>query len=119
MKNTFEFDFAEYHGKIHMEEFLISMGNKDQAKIVAYINKLIELLDQNSYPHSKISKYLREGIFELRVNLKNRTTRNLYFFEKNKMIIFTHGFIKKSNKTPKKEIEKAITIKKYWKQENE
>jgi phage-related protein len=54
---------------------------------------------------------LRNGIFELKVRHTNKTTRSLYFYFVDKMIIFTNGFIKKTNKTPKQEIEKALRYK--------
>lgn len=53
------------------------------------------------------SKYLRDGIFELRCQSGNNISRILYFFYCNNKIIMTNGFIKKTNKTPKKEIELA------------
>jgi len=54
---------------------------------------------------------LEDGIFELKVELQNRTSRSLYFYEANKMIVFTNGFIKKTRKTPRKEMSKAKTIR--------
>ena len=57
---------------------------------------------------------MRDGIFELKVELQNKTSRSLYFYERNQMIIFTNGFIKKSQKTPPKEIDKAIQIKEAY-----
>jgi phage-related protein len=38
----------------------------------------------------------------------------LYFFIKEEKIILTHGFIKKTNKTPQKEIERAIKLRKAY-----
>ena len=53
------------------------------------------------------SKYIEDGIFELRVKVGTDISRVLYFFYVGKKIILTNGFIKKTQKTPKKEIEKA------------
>jgi phage-related protein len=75
---------------------------------------LIELLNINQFPSQKLSKYIRDGIFELRVNLKNKTSRSLFFFMSERKIIFTHGFIKKTEKIPNSEIEQAIRIKEYY-----
>lgn len=47
------------------------------------------------------SKFLGDGIYEVRVQQVNNITRVLYFFVVNKKIILTNGFIKKSQKTPK------------------
>lgn len=58
-------------------------------------------------PHSE---YLQDGIFQLRTQLGNDISRVLYFFYDGKNIVLTNGFIKKTQVTPKNELEKA---KKY------
>lgn len=59
-----------------------------------------------------ISEHLKDGIFQLRTQLGNNISRVLYFFYNGQEIILTNGFIKKTQTTPPKEIEKA---KKYRK----
>ena len=54
---------------------------------------------------------MQDGIFELKVELQNKTSRNLYFYEHNQIIICTNGFIKK---TPLKEIIKAKAIREAY-----
>ena len=61
-----------------------------------------------------LSKKLNDGIFEIRVSLPNKIVRNLYYYVSGEKIIITHGFIKKSQKTPSKEIEKAKELKKQY-----
>ncbi|MDQ7838991.1 MAG: type II toxin-antitoxin system RelE/ParE family toxin [Thermodesulfobacteriota bacterium] len=95
---NFTYDFAEINGKSPMIEFLESLSLKERAKIFAYIDKLVELKS--------------DGIFELRVSVENRISRSFYFYESKRQIIFTHGFVKKEQKTPKGEIEKTISIRK-------
>ena len=60
------------------------------------------------------SKYLEDGIFELRGKIGNDTSRVLYFFYYNGKIILTNGFIKKTQKTPRKQIKLAKTRKKDY-----
>ena len=78
------------------------------------MDKLIEQLNNTNFPNEKLSKYLRDGIFELRVQLINTNSRSLYFFIEGKTIIFTHGFIKKTEKTPNSEIKKAKYVKELY-----
>ncbi|MBF8276137.1 MAG: hypothetical protein HW390_1210 [Candidatus Brocadiaceae bacterium] len=113
----FTYDFAEISGKVPMMEFLDILFTKERAKIFAYIEKLVELKSIGIQPKENLSKHLDDGIFELRVSFENRISRSLYFYESGKQIIFTHGFVKKEQKTPKNEIEKAKTIRKLWKGE--
>lgn len=54
-----------------------------------------------------LSKHLDDGIFELRTVADEIIIRILYFFDKDKIIIATNGFAKKSKKTPRSEIELA------------
>jgi len=110
----FTYDFAKINGRVPMIEFLDSLSIKERAKIFAYIEKLVELKNSGIQPKKNLSKHVEEGIFELRVSFENRISRSFYFYEAEKQIIFTHGFIKKEQKTPKGEIEKAKSIRKLW-----
>lgn len=53
------------------------------------------------------SKHLESGIFELRCKFGGDITRVLYFFYYDGKIVLTNGFIKKTQKTPKYEIQLA------------
>jgi phage-related protein len=97
-----------------MIDFLDSLSIKERALILKNMEKLIEYKNNNFSLSPKFTKNLRDSIFELKVELQNKASRSLYFYEKNQMIIFTNGFIKKSQKTPQKEIEKAIAIKEAY-----
>jgi phage-related protein len=61
-------------------------------------------------------KYLKgtNGIFEIKVVTHLYSLRFLCFFSNQKLIIVTNTFIKKSQKTPKKEIQIAERIKKEY-----
>lgn len=56
------------------------------------------------------SEELEDGIFELRAKVGSDISRVLYFFVVGQKIVLTNGFINKTQKTPKSEIERA---KKY------
>lgn len=110
----FTYNFAKINDKVPMIEFLDSLSIKERAKVFAYIEKLVELKNSNIQLKENLSKYLDDGIFELRVSFENRVSRSLYFYEFDKQIIFTHGFVKKEQKTPKKEFDRAKSIQKLW-----
>lgn len=98
-------------GKVPVEEFLNSLSPKLLAKTLKNID-LLEKFGNNL--REPFSKKLVDGIFELRTKQSSDITRILYFFVIDKKIVLTNGFVKKSNKTPKSEIELAIKYKKYF-----
>ena len=78
-----------------------------RAKILLSIRIVKEKGFQTRMPYSE---ELEDGIFELRAKVGSDISRVLYFFVVGRKIILTNGFIKKTQKTPKSEIERA---KKY------
>ncbi|MFM2387827.1 MAG: hypothetical protein RL660_2584 [Bacteroidota bacterium] len=54
------------------------------------------------------------GLYEIRVEIGSDIFRVFSFFDKGKLIILANGFQKKTQKTPKKEIELAEKIKKQY-----
>ena len=64
------------------------------------------------------SKNLGDGIFELRTILGNNTTRILYFFFIENTAVLTNGFIKKTQKTPIHELERAKRYRDDYKRRN-
>ena len=106
--SNFEVIFYENaNGEEPVREFIMSLDYKMRAKV----NSMISLLEANGTKLRKpYSEHLEDGIFELRVKSGSNISRILYFFFYGKRIIMTHGFIKKTQKTPRTEINKA---KKY------
>ncbi len=58
-----------------------------------------------------------DGLFEIRIQLGGNTFRIFCFFDNGKLIVLANGFQKKTQKTPKKEIEKALKIKMQYENE--
>ena len=101
----FDIDFYRTEsGKCPTEEYLDSLNKKLRAKTLRSISILEEFGNELRHP---ISGPLDDGIFELRTITGNDITRILYFFLVGEKIILTHGFTKKTQKTPLREIEKA------------
>ncbi len=109
---SYSYDFAQIGEKVPMIEFLDSLHVKERAKVFAYMEKLVELKNAELQPKENLSKHLTEGIFEMRVTFESRIARVLYFYEVERKVIFSHGFVKKSQKTPAAEISRALTIRK-------
>ena len=58
-----------------------------------------------------------DGLFEIRVQQSNEIFRIFCFFDKGQLVILINGFQKKSQKTPRKEIERALKIKEEYENE--
>lgn len=101
----FEVEFYETEkGEEPAKDFILSLDKKMRAKMV---DTIVFLQDNGNELREPYSKYLSEGIFELRAKVGSDITRVLYFFYVDRRIILTNGFIKKTQKTPAAEIEKA------------
>ncbi|MCR5066758.1 MAG: type II toxin-antitoxin system RelE/ParE family toxin [Erysipelotrichaceae bacterium] len=57
---------------------------------------------------------LRDGIFELRTIQGNNIVRTLYFYHKNSIVVVTNSFIKKTKKTPSRDIRTALERKEKY-----
>jgi len=118
-EEKFTFEFVELEsGNIPFVKFLEKLTKTERLEIQTSIDELVELLNRSIVPPSTISKFLRDGIFEMRVSLTNKISRSFYFYMFGKRIVFTHGIIKKTNKTDSKEIEKAKKYKNIYLKKN-
>jgi len=101
----FEVQFYEKeNGERPVKDFLLSLDKKMQAKLLGLLDVLEEKGNELREPYSK---HLDDGIFELRGKVGNDISRVLYFFYYEGKIIVTNGFIKKTQKTPRKQIKVA------------
>jgi phage-related protein len=68
----------------------------------------------------KFFKYLEgtDGLFEIKVKVGTDVYRIFCFFDHGNLIIMLNGFQKKSEKTPKNEIERANRLKKQYYEEH-
>lgn len=110
MKDFEIISYTKIDGSTPVLEFIKSQPKKMQAKILMEIELLEEYGNELD---GKYTKHLDDGIFELRVKFASDITRVLYFFHIGKRIILTNGFVKKTQKTPVREID---LTKKYRKE---
>lgn len=94
------------NGKCPIEEFLEDLDHKTVSKIYRYI----EILENDGtlpFPHArKMQGY--GGLWELRVMARDGAVRIFYVYHEKNRIVFVSGFIKKSQKTPDREIERVL-----------
>ncbi|MEX1160277.1 MAG: type II toxin-antitoxin system RelE/ParE family toxin [Balneolaceae bacterium] len=93
-------------GKIPVKEFLDSLPSKHAQK-VTWVLELVEKLDQVPIQYFKKLKST-DDIWEVRARIGSNSFRLLGFIDDDdEFVILTNGFSKKSQKTPKQEIEVA------------
>ena len=109
--------FTDTDGRKPVKDFLDSLKPKMQASMLDKIRYLQEVGHLIKPPKSK---HLIDGIYELRAQAEGDITRVLYFFVVGNKAVLTHGFIKKTEKTPPEEIAKAEGIRRrYMEQQKE
>ena len=95
--------------KDYFESFFLKQDKKVKAKIVWTLNLIEELqnIPETYLKHLKGTK----GLYEVRIQLGNNIFRIFCFFDEGKLVVLMNGFQKKTQKTLKSEIEKALKIK--------
>ena len=94
----------------YFEAFMSTLTEKEQEKIQY---GLLLLKTQERIPN-KFVKFIRDGLYELRTEYGGNIFRVFFIFEEGTVVVLFNGFQKKSQKTPLKEIEKALKIKEAY-----
>jgi len=98
--------------KDYFQEFFLEQSDKVKDKIIWTFDLIEELprVPETYLRHIENTK----GLFEIRVEQGTDIFRIFCFFDYGQLVVLANGFQKKTQKTPKKEIEKAIKIKKEY-----
>ncbi|WP_298147535.1 type II toxin-antitoxin system RelE/ParE family toxin [Flavobacterium sp.] len=92
----------------HFEDFLLAQPTKVQDKIF----KIIQAIETLERVPSNYLKSLEgtNGLYEARIQLSSNIWRVFCFFDHGKLVILLNGFQKKTQKTPKNELDKALKL---------
>lgn len=96
--------YSKTDGTEPAKDFILGLDKKMRAKILLSVDLLA---DNGPLLREPYSKYLDDGIFELRAKAGSDISRVLFFFYIGRKAVLTNGFIKKTDKTPLSEIERA------------
>lgn len=101
--------------KSYFQDFFDKQSKKVKAKIV-WTFDLIE--DLQRVPEIYL-KHLEntDGLYEIRIQQSSDIFRIFCFFDQGQLVVLANGFQKKTQKTPKKEIELALKIKAEYESE--
>ena len=95
-------------GKCPLQEFIDSLPGKVAQKIVWVLRLLEDLEIVPSFYFKKLVG--TEGIWECRIQFGSNAYRIFCFYTDN-TVVLTHGFVKKSQRTPAHEIERAAAYR--------
>ncbi|MBU2047102.1 MAG: type II toxin-antitoxin system RelE/ParE family toxin [Bacteroidetes bacterium] len=97
---------------IFYENHFIDFFQKQDGKVQEKIKYVLELIKQVEKVPEKFLKHLTgtNGLYEIRIEYHSNIYRIFCCFDKGKLIVLFNGFHKKTQKTPKNEIEKALRL---------
>ncbi len=103
----------KYRTIIFYKEYFQNFFDKQNKKVKAKIVWIFELVEDLERVPETYLKHIDNsgGLYEIRVQLGSDIFRIFSFFDKGHLVVLANGFQKKTQKTPKKEIEMAIKIK--------
>ena len=102
--------------KNYFLNFYKDLPDNVQAKIEWTLNliRVTQQVPEKYFKHLEGTK----GLYEIRIEIGSNIYRIFSFFDKGNLVVLGNAFQKKTQKTPKKEIEKALKIMEEYKNEN-
>lgn len=80
-------------------------------KKIDYVLDVLKMQDRVS---EKFVKYIKDGLYEIRASYNGNIYRAFFIFDEGNIVMLFNGFQKKSQKTPSKEIDRALELKKEY-----
>lgn len=104
---------------VFFKDYFHSFFEKQSKKVKAKIVWTFDLIEDVQRVPETYLKHLEntDSLYEIRVQTGSDIFRIFCFFEKGQLVILANGFQKKTQKTPKQEIEMALKIKAEYEQE--
>ena len=97
---------------IAYKKYFLDFYQEQSDSVQAKIEWTLQLIRVTRQVPEKYFKHMEgtKGLYEIRVEVGSNIYRIFSFFDKGNIVVLGNGFQKKSQKTPKQEIEKAIKI---------
>ena len=105
----------QFREVIFYGEYFWEFYYKQSRKVKDKITWTIGLLNYLEVIPEKYLKHIEEtDLYEIRVSFGNNIFRIFCFFDKDRLVIVLNGFQKKTQKTPRNEIDRAVRLKKEY-----
>ncbi|MDN4164574.1 type II toxin-antitoxin system RelE/ParE family toxin [Cytophagales bacterium LB-30] len=101
------------------KDYFSDFYHKQKQKVKDKILWTFRIIETHKQIPTDYLKHLEgtDGLYEIRVQQGSNIFRIFCFFDEGKLVVLANGFQKKSQKTPKSEIERALKIKREYEQE--
>ena len=96
------------------KRYFLDFYEAQEEDVKEKIDYALLLLKTQSRISTKFVKHIEDGIFELRAERKGNIYRIFFIFDNGNIVVLFNGFQKKTQKTPRTEIEMAKRIKKDY-----
>lgn len=103
----------KYRTIIFFKDYFQSFFENQSKKVKAKIIWTFDLIEELQKVPETYLKHIEdtEGLYEIRVRQGSDIFRIFCFFDDGKLVVLVNGFQKKTQKTPKKEIDLALKLK--------
>ena len=106
----------KYRKVIFFKDYFDEFYHKQREKVKGKIIWTLRLIEEVEKVPVEYLKHIENtnGLYEIRVQQGSDIFRILSFFDKGQLVVLANGFQKKTQKTPKQEIERALKIKEEY-----
>jgi phage-related protein len=108
-------EFTIFYYSNTVQEDILSLPDTLAARYVVLTRRMVAVGPNLGEPHTKA---MNQGLFELRLKGTEGIARVFYCTQIGRRIVMLHSFVKKSNRTPQRELDVAIKRMKEVKREN-
>lgn len=104
---------------IFYKRYFMDFYEEQSENVQAKIEWTLALIKITLHVPEKYFKHLEgtKGLYEIRVEAGSSIYRIFSFFDKGNIVVVGNAYLKKTQKTPKKEIDKALRIMEEYKNE--
>jgi phage-related protein len=92
--------------------YFLDFYDKQDSKTREKIDYVLDLVKHIRQVPIKFLKHLEgtDGLYEIKVSTSNKSIRIFCFFDSGRLVILTNCFVKKTQKTPRKELKLALRL---------
>lgn len=104
---------------IAYKNYFLDFYEKQHDNVQAKIEWTLNLIRITHQVPEKYFKHIEgtKGLYEIRVEVGSQIYRIFSFFDKGNLVVLGNGFQKKTTKTPKQELERALKIMEEYQNE--